>query len=657
MTAPSGALARPEIDAGPSTGRERSTAVDRAVRSRIATGARCAGREGGVYCWGEGSVTPVLVKELGRSERIASGGPTCALRASGDVACVKSSSRLHELDPRMSKQLGDAVDLATGGQSVCAIRRSGAVVCWGFGYHADSRASTADIPTDVVEIGVNDAVAIAMGASGRACAVRSSGSVTCWAELEAWEHTPPHEVEGITDAVSVTVSERRPGFACALRRTGEVACWGQAGYGELGKGRNGERRPPANVDGIRDAVAVSAGAHHACALLRSGRVRCWGSNERGQLGDGTTTNRDEPVLVDGLTDAISIAAGPEHTCAERASGAVVCWGDNRNGELGNGLATNVDQPHVVPGLEGVVQIAAGAHHTCARHRDGAVSCWGEASGRELDRRTPSRVKGVDDAIDLVSGWRYSCAVRRGGRVSCWNAEAYGAAANARKVVDEDVSGAKRVFARGAFSCIQRDDGEVLCGGDDSDLRIGSGTRGDDRAYRVVPRAKGALDVAAAYHHLCFVRANGSVDCIGRGWSGPDGARRLSSIKDAVAIRATDGFTCALRRTREVVCWAERLAPIRDLRDATDLDVGEEHACAVTRDGAVWCWRPDHSGAFEAAKRVEGVTDAVQVSVGSSHTCVLSSSGRVSCRGSNDYGQIGVGMTELSVRPTQVVGLP
>ena len=54
------------------------------------------------------------------------------------------------------------------------------------------------------------------------------------------------------------------------------------------------------VDGITDAVAITAGDRHTCALRRSGEVVCWGGNTRGQLGDGTTTSRTKPTRVIGL---------------------------------------------------------------------------------------------------------------------------------------------------------------------------------------------------------------------------------------------------------------------------------------------------------------------------------------------------------------------
>ena len=60
---------------------------------------------------------------------------------------------------------------------------------------------------------------------------------------------------------------------------------------------------------LDDAVAIDAGSGHTCAVRSGGSVVCWGANEEGQLGDGTLTDRRTPVRVDGLDDAVAVTAG------------------------------------------------------------------------------------------------------------------------------------------------------------------------------------------------------------------------------------------------------------------------------------------------------------------------------------------------------------
>jgi alpha-tubulin suppressor-like RCC1 family protein len=40
------------------------------------------------------------------------------------------------------------------------------------------------------------------------------------------------------------------------------------------------------------------------------------------------------VQVQGINDAIDVSAGAQHTCAIRANGSVMCWGINGRSEQG-----------------------------------------------------------------------------------------------------------------------------------------------------------------------------------------------------------------------------------------------------------------------------------------------------------------------------------
>ncbi len=76
--------------------------------------------------------------------------------------------------------------------------------------------------------------------------------------------------------------------------------------------------------------AISAGRTHSLALLDDGAARAWGENILGQVGDGTTTNRDTPVLVQGVRNAVAItAAVGDFSAALLADGTVMTWGGVR----------------------------------------------------------------------------------------------------------------------------------------------------------------------------------------------------------------------------------------------------------------------------------------------------------------------------------------
>lgn len=304
------------------------------------------------------STTPSLLPELVDAVSIAgtcavraSGEVVCwGLSTWGDDAF-----RGEHLIPTSVPGISSAVAVSTGSAS-CALLASGSVSCWGMAQ--DGALGDGDqnhefctpyldqcSRTPVQVANLTDAVQISIGGA-QACAIRATGAVVCWGER--WlndAHWTPQEIVGLSGVVEIATGRDH---ACALTGAGTVSCWGANYEGQLGDGTTTARNIPTEVPGLTGVSGIAASRDHVCAVHESGRVSCWGANDYGQLGEGGSwASFLEPVEVLGLDDAAAVAAGLGHTCAIRASGTMACWGINNNGQLGDGTTEGRFEPVAV----------------------------------------------------------------------------------------------------------------------------------------------------------------------------------------------------------------------------------------------------------------------------------------------------------------------
>jgi alpha-tubulin suppressor-like RCC1 family protein len=333
-------------------------------------------------------------------------------------------------------------------------------------------------------------------------------------------------------------------------------------------------------------VAFALGSDHSCSLDDTGRVRCWGRNDDGALGDGTRADRAAPRLVRGLPPVTRLAAGELHTCAIDDAGAVWCWGGGDRGQLGDGASADRNEPGMVSGLSGVVAIAAGEYHTCAVVAEdesaGRVYCWGAGKNGQLgtgetkDRSLPASVA-IVDVESIVADGDDTCARRRGGAVSCW--------------------------------------------GENENGQLGVGDKNDRDEPLEVSWLSAATLAELGGDHACGIDRSGGVACAGRNDFGQlgDGSKEDRALPSGVAglagviqVAGGEWFTCA-RALDGVRCWGRNRAGelgtgAGDDRDrpeqavslpagiqVSQVDAGEQHACALDTEGQLWCWGSDEFG--------------------------------------------------------------
>ena len=195
------------------------------------------------------AVTVRGVTEATAVSMSANGSGNCAVLTDGRVKCwntpLTEGGAGEGLDPEPSivSGLADVKQVTSGLQYSCALLETGSVRCWGF--NRNGELGTGDItdrerPATVK--GLTDAVSInASGTLDHTCAVRRSGAISCWgsglgkqlgndmsssgtcAEPEPGTvtrcgtapFTTPVEVIGVADAIQADDT-------CALRKTGKI---------------------------------------------------------------------------------------------------------------------------------------------------------------------------------------------------------------------------------------------------------------------------------------------------------------------------------------------------------------------------------------------------------------------------------------------------
>ena len=359
--------------------------IDDAIDVSATTRHSCATHATGeVSCWGTtwrgargetiagNASLPVIVDGISTATSVSSSQAiTCATLESGEAFCwgfywdndftTNDDGDISPVPVQWQDSQRDSPDIAsleTGDNHVCALHADGTITCAGANWYGnlgngEFGTTISWVPTEVV--GIDDAVGLSLGYY-HSCAVHATGEVSCWGRNEDGQlgngtegletnSAVPVKVSGITDATAVSTTYLS--LTCALHETGEVSCWGSNLRGELGTDESigGAHSPvdhssvPVRIQGITDAIAVSAGATHACVLHETGEISCWGSNSAGELGADDHIPDDQsaaPLKVTGITDATAVSASDHHTCALRESGQVTCWGWNEHGQLGNG---------------------------------------------------------------------------------------------------------------------------------------------------------------------------------------------------------------------------------------------------------------------------------------------------------------------------------
>tara|TARA_A100001015_G_scaffold7987_1_gene9847 strand:+ start:1711 stop:4413 length:2703 start_codon:yes stop_codon:yes gene_type:complete len=344
--------------------------------------------------------------------------------------------------------------------------------------------------------------------------------------------------------------------------------------------------------GRAEEISVG-GRYHTCSRLNSGHIKCWGNNSWGQLGNGGKTNSAVPVLVEGINEAVEISAGQEHNCALMTDRTIKCWGFNGYGGLGDGNPTNSRTlPVSVLGINNAMTISAGGGFTCAVLLDGTVRCWGTNLFGQLgngnyggtwnefdegiDSSIPVEVLGLSNVISVDAGYSHACALLNNGTVKCWGRNYSGQLGDGNQGGDfysytpgidtsepiplASLSNVRSISAGGSATCAVLNNNSGMCWGSQSGTISSSTLEG---LYDV-------KNISAGFNHSCLLSITDAVKCWG--WGG------LGALGDGNSIRYTN-----------------TLVNVYGLSGVSGISVSDDLSCGILNDGTVKCWGTNDNG--------------------------------------------------------------
>ncbi|MDF1504264.1 Ig-like domain-containing protein [Roseisolibacter sp. H3M3-2] len=207
----------------------------------------------------------------------------------------------------------------------------------------------------------------------------------------------------------------------------------------------------------------------------------------------------------------------------------------------------------------------------------------------------------------------------------------------------------------------------------SEGKSGTATRVVVIRYRsLTTGSEHACDIASGGIAWCW-GINGTEGRLGSGQAGAFGSFSSQPVRVAGNLRfnqlSTYGnTTCGIATNGTLHCWGSNAAfalgaGSSAAQSATpvpvaapfglafkQLSVGNQHACAVTIEGRLYCWGPNSSGQLgtgnttwaQTPVAAAGALTFASVSAGTDYTCGVTAAGAAWCWGANGLGQLGDG---------------
>ncbi|MFC4819970.1 DUF3616 domain-containing protein [Dokdonella ginsengisoli] len=546
--------------------------------------------------------------------------------------------------------------LAAGDDHACGIR-NGVAYCWGIetrgqlgngaGLTGNQQSPT---PVDVSGLPAGIEWAAVDAADLHTCGLTTEGALYCWGAGNSGALGAGPGVTGDqVSPVAVDISALPPGatfvdvavgegHTCAVAADGTGYCWGSGGPGQLGIGGNGATVwVPTAIDMSAMPAGtkwkrLSAGSIHTCGVTTGGDAYCWGNTTYGRIGsDQFDTNVYSPVAVDltGLPAGTQwdwVVAGDNHSCGLTTQGVVYCWGRDNVGQLGNGgMASGNYNPRPLPldltGLPGGTTwsfVEAGDELTCAVTLGGATYCWGNIPGSSTNI-SPVAVSlsalppgSRFDHIAVATSGTHMCAQSTADVGYCWGTDPFGQLGNGPDLGDEWVPNTPIAYPGGVTPTIE------------------------------------PATIAAGLEFACGLDPAGAAYCWGR-----DSVGQLGN-----GATVTANMVSPYPVDMSALPAGTRFASIT---------AGGTSACALTPEGAAYCWGEDNYGQLGNGAGVTGnqyvpvAVDMaplngarfVSLSAARTHVCGVADSGTGYCWGRGGALGLPAGIVDDQPSPSPV----
>lgn len=346
------------------------------------------------------------------------------------------------------------------------------------------------------------------------------------------------------------------------------------------------------------ALQVASGFDHTCVLTPQATLICWGAASA--AGGGTRGETVGPRYVD-APSFVAVSGAGSYTCGLTAEGRVFCWGSNTFGELGDGTRTDRPLPTPVETRLRFVEISGGANSVCALTANGQAYCWGRGDQGELGdgmdgtghvALVPTAVRSQVRFTYISVGGGRACAIARDGRAYCWG-----------------VTGAE-VLTGATPQAAYQDSIANNCGStyDGTALHCALPTLIDGE-HRFRSLATGEISACGIdVQDLTYCWGEGQWGTLGNGTAGRSPPARtpvaVTTDRTFGALTAGATFMCALTSQGAAYCWGNNFrgtlgigerpgsavpVPVVGGLRFLSLDSGPIHTCGVTADQAIYCW--------------------------------------------------------------------